>query len=176
MTTVAFWVLGICIIVVQTTLLQYLHPWLGRPDFLFIFIAFIAYRFVWISGILLVFSLGWIMDVVTGIQLGYYPLVCLVTFAILKSLSDNRLLKETAYQVPLVGLSYFIVCTLLHFSYSVVSSESLPEWSWGETLRQTALLTVSVIPIFVLCNSFFEYLERRRRKAKRNRRRPPRKR
>jgi rod shape-determining protein MreD len=175
-TAVAFWVIGIALIVAQTTLLQFLPDWLGRPDFLYIFIAFLAYRFVWVSGILLVFSLGWVMDVVTSIQLGYYPLVCLITFAVLKLLSDNKALKETTYQIPLVGISYFFVQMLLHFSYSVVSPENLPEWSWGRTLQQTALLMVSAIPIFVLCNSFFEYLERRLRMARKTKRRVPRKR
>jgi len=172
----AFWLIGILLIVVQTTLLQYFPPWIGRPDFLFIFIAFIAYSFAWIPGILLVFSLGWIMDVVAGIQLGFYPLVSLVTFAALKTLAQNKALKETTYQIPMVGISFFLVQVLLNFSYTLVSPEALPEWSWGGTLQQTALIMVSAIPIFVLCNTLYEYLEKRMRKSRRSRRRPSKKR
>ena len=32
----AFWVLGVALIVAQTTFLQYLPVWLARPDFVFI--------------------------------------------------------------------------------------------------------------------------------------------
>ena len=70
MMVLVFWLLGVLLIVLQTTLLQYLPLWLGRPDFIFIFVAFVAYRFAWIPGIFLVFTLGWILDVVAGIQLG----------------------------------------------------------------------------------------------------------
>jgi rod shape-determining protein MreD len=176
LSVLAFWLIGILLIVVQTSLLQYFPPWIGRPDFLFIFITFIAYSFAWIPGIILVFSLGWIMDVVAGIQLGFYPLVCLVTYAILKTLAQNKALKETAYQIPMVGISFFLVQMLLYFSYSLVSPEVLPEWSWGMTLQRTALIMVSAIPIFVLCNTFYEYLEKRRRQSRRSRRRSSKKR
>ena len=34
-----FWLLGIGLIVTQTTLLQFLPLWVGRPDFVFILVA-----------------------------------------------------------------------------------------------------------------------------------------
>ena len=98
-----FWVLGIVLIVVQTTLLQSLPVWLGRPDFVFILVAFTAYRFAWIPGIALVFTLGWIMDVMVGIYLGVYPLVCLITFTTLKLLTNKSPIKESTYQIPLIS-------------------------------------------------------------------------
>lgn len=167
-----FWVLGIVLIVVQTTLLQSLPVWLGRPDFVFILVTFTAYRFAWIPGIALVFTLGWIMDVMVGIYLGFYPLVCLITFTTLKLLTNKSPIKESTYQIPLVGLSYFLIQMFLYFAYSVTLPVDLPEWSWGLTLQRTGLVVAAAIPLFVLFSSLYEYLEKRRLRSKPLRRRP----
>ena len=136
----SFWLLGIVLIVVQTTLLQSLPLWLGRPDFVFILVAFIAYRFAWIPGIALVFTLAWIMDVVVGIHLGFYPLMCLLTFTALKFLTNKSPIKESTYQIPLVGLSYFLIQMFLYFSYSLTLPNIIrPALDW------CVLVTIAVI-------------------------------
>jgi rod shape-determining protein MreD len=167
-----FWVIGVALIVIQTTWLQCLPTWLGRPDFVFILVTFIAYRFAWIPGIALVFSLGWILDVVAGIHLGFYPLICLLTFVALKSLTNKSPIRESTYQIPLVGLSYFLVQMFLYFVYSFTLPEDLPEWSWGLTLQRTALLVAAAIPLFLLFSSLYDYIQKRRLRAKPLRRRP----
>ncbi len=166
-----FWSIGIGFIVVQTTLLPVLPQWLGRPDFLFILVAFIAYRFPWIPGIMLVFSLGWVMDVVAAIHLGFYPLLSLLTFATLKALAGKSRIRESTYQIPLVGVSYFLVQICFYFVYSLAMPDALPEWSWGQTLQRTVLMVVVAIPLFVLFNRLLENLRQRRAKAKSHRRR-----
>ena len=60
---IVFWAIGVALIVVQTTLLEHLPVWLARPDLLFVLVAFLAYRFAWIPGIAVVFSLTWMVDV-----------------------------------------------------------------------------------------------------------------
>jgi rod shape-determining protein MreD len=169
---ISFWVVGLALIVVQTTLWQSLPLWLGRPDFLFILVAFTAYRFAWIPGIALVFSLGWIMDVVAGVYLGFYPLMCLLTFTALKLLTNKSPIKESTYQIPLVGLSYFLVQIFVYFIYTIILPQDLPEWSWGLTLQKTSLLVAAAIPLFLLFSSLYEYLQKRRLRAKPLRRRP----
>ena len=89
-----YFFLGILLIVLETTLLQSFPAWIGRPDFVYILVAFTAYRFAWIPGLLLTFSLGWMMDALTGINLGVYPLECLAVFASLKALTTNNPLRE----------------------------------------------------------------------------------
>jgi rod shape-determining protein MreD len=153
-------------------LLQSLPLWLGRPDFVFILVTFIAYRFAWIPGIVLVFTLAWIMDVVAGIYLGSYPLLCLLTFTGLKLLTNKSPIKESTYQIPLVGLSYFLGQMFIYFIYSLSLPEDLQEWSWGLTLQRTALLVVAAIPLFLLFSSLYEYLQKRRLRARPLRRRP----
>lgn len=172
MVLLVFWMIGVSLIVFQTTLIQFMPMWFGRPDFVFILVAFSAYRFAWIPGIVLVFSLGWIMDVIGGIHLGFYPLVCLLTFTALKSLTVRSPVKESTYQIPLVGLTYFVAQMFFYFVYSLVLPEILPDWSWGVTLQRTILVVVSSIPLFVLFNKLYENLMRRRMRAKPLRRRP----
>ena len=167
----SFWVLGLALIVAQTTLLQFFPLWTGRPDFVFILVAFAGYRFAWIPGITLVFTLGWVMDVIAGIHLGFYPLLCLLTFTILKVLTTNSPVKESTYQIPLVGASYFLMQMFFYFVYSLTLPEVLPEWSWGEATRRTALVVVAAAPLFLLFNSLFEYLQKRRMRSAPPRRR-----
>jgi rod shape-determining protein MreD len=172
MLVLSFWALGIALIVAQTTLLEYLPLWLGRPDFVFILVAFTAYRFAWIPGIVLVFALGWVMDVVAGIYLGLYPLICLLTFAALKLLTNKSPVKESTYQIPLVGVSHLLLQMFFFFVYSIILPEMVPEWSWFRTLERTLLVVVSAIPLFVLFNRLHEYILKRPLRGKPTRRRP----
>jgi hypothetical protein len=61
----------------------------GHPDFLYIVVVFAAYRFGWGTGLLYVYVLGWMMDVVSGIHLGLYPLENIIVFSSLKLLTEN---------------------------------------------------------------------------------------
>ena len=167
----SFWALGIVLIIAQTTLLGYFPLWIGRPDLVFTLVAFIAYRFAWIPGIVLVFSLSWVLDVVAGIYLGLYPLVCLLTFTALKSLTNKSPVKESTYQIPLVGLSYFLMQIFYYFVNSILLPDMLPEWSWPGVLQQTILVIVSAVPLFIMFNRLYEYVLKRRLRGKPPRRR-----
>ena len=158
MQTVSFLIIGIVLILIQTTVLPILPSWLGTPDFVFILIAFLAYRFDMLKGLFLAFTLGWMMDVVSGIYLGAYLLEYLLFFIVLNTLTLNSPVKESAYQVPLVGLFYFIVQIILYFSLTVMIDDALPPWSWSRVLKETIILTVATIPCFLLFNSLNEYL------------------
>lgn len=169
-----FWSIGISLIVAQTTLLEYLPQWLGRPDLLFVVVAFLAYRFAWIPGILVVFSLSWVVDVVAGIYLGLYPLACLAIFSALKSLAQRSPVKESTYQIPMVGLGYFLMQIFFYFVSSLLLPDILPEWSWPGALQRTILVVLSAIPLFVLFNRLNDHLLKRRLRGKAPRRRSPR--
>ncbi len=171
MLVISFWAVGVLLIVVQTTLLEYLSLSAGRPDLLFVLIAFIAYRFAWIPGILLVFSLSWVLDVVASIYLGLYPLVCLLLFAGLKTLTNKSPVKESTYQIPLVGVSYLLMQIFFYFINSLLLPDMLPEWSWIGVLQRTVLAVLAAIPLFILFNRLYEYFQQRRLRGKPPRRR-----
>lgn len=159
---VPFFFLGIAAAVVQTTLFQYFPTWLGRPDLIYILVSFAAYRFTWFRGLIFVFAMGWMMDVVSGIHLGAYPLQYVVVFFFLKTLTENSPLKETAYQVPLVGLSYFIMQMTFYFLYSILAPDTMPAWSWGRVIQETIILLVATVPSFLVFNAFYEFFNKRR--------------
>lgn len=158
MQIVSFLIIGIFLITFQTTVLQFLPTWLGAPDLVFILIAFLAYRFEVLKGLLLTFLLGWMMDVISGIYLGTYLIEYLLFFIALNTLTLNSPLKESAYQVPLVGVFYYLVQFLLYFVLSIMVNDSMVVWSWSRVLRETIILTVATIPCFLLFNSFNEFL------------------
>lgn len=174
MHVVVFWAIGVFLIVAQTTLLEYLPQWLGRPDLLFVLVAFLAYRFAWIPGIIVVFSLSWVVDVVAGIYLGLYPLACLAVFTALKTVSSKSPVKESTYRIPLVGVGYFLTQIFFYFVNSLLLPDILPEWSWSGALQRTILVVLSAIPLFVLFDRLNEHLLKRRLRGKAPRRRPPR--
>lgn len=161
-----FWLIGLATIIIQTSLLQGLPDWFGRPDFLFILFVFIAYRFAWIPGIVVVFSLSWMMDIVSGIHLGFYPLVCLFLFTALKSFTYRNPVKESTYQIPLLGAAYLASQFLLHVIYSFRFEQIMPDWQWGERLQDVILLMIVAIPMFTLYNAVFLFLIKRRLQKK----------
>jgi rod shape-determining protein MreD len=162
MLILCFLALGVLLIVIQSTLLHFLPAWFGRPDLIYILVAFIAYRFDWIRGLFLAIIFGWIMDVVSGSYLGTYPLQYFLVFVCLKMLSENSPMKESAYQVPLVGISYFLVQMALYSMYSFTMPDTIPEWSWAQSVLIAAILTMATIPCFLLYSSLFDYLRKKR--------------
>lgn len=162
MLTLSFLVVGIALVVIQTTIFQLLPSWLESPDLIFILIAFIAYRFDWLRGLLLVVVFGWIMDVVSGLYLGTYPLLYLFLFISLKIFKENSPVKEVAYQIPLVGIAFFIGYSCLYSFYYLALPGVLPEWSWIRILQEMFILVVATIPCFLLYNSLFEQMAQRR--------------
>lgn len=158
----SFLLVGIALVVVQTSISQFLPSWLELPDLIFILIAFIAYRFDWLRGLLLVIVFGWIMDVVSGLYLGTYPLLYLFLFISLKIFKENSPVKEVAYQIPLVGIAFFAGYSCLYSFYYLALPGILPEWSWIRILQETFILIVATIPCFLLYNSLFEQMSKRR--------------
>ncbi len=166
MLALAFVLLGFLLITIQTTFFHHFPHWLGRPDLAFILVVFSAYKFSWFPGFLLAFLLGWLMDVTSGIFLGTYPLLVLLVFAIVKFLSQNSSVKETAFQIPLVGVSYFIVQCFLYLFFSLTQPGALPPWSWARVVHETFILLVASIPCFVFFNWMYEKIISRRVAAK----------
>ena len=162
MVILCFQALGVLLIVIQSTLLQFLPAWFGRPDLIYILVSFIAYRFDWFRGLFLVIIFGWMMDVISGMYLGTFPLQYFLVFVSLKILSENSPMKETAYQVPLVGISYFLVQMALYSIYSLTLPDAIPEWSWGRVVLISGILTMATIPCFLLYNSLYEFLQKKR--------------
>ena len=143
-----FFSLGIATLVIQTTLLQLLPPWLGKPDLMFLLIVYIACRPEIIKGAFLVLVMGFLMDVFSGVFLGLYPVIYLLVFAFIKGVSRQIAINEFAYQVPLALISYLLVNTGMFVISLILAPDSPPQWSWGGMILQLIVLAVIGIPVF----------------------------
>jgi rod shape-determining protein MreD len=162
MVTFSFLLLGFILLAVQTTLFTLFPHWLGRPDLVFILLVFSVYKFSWFPGLLLAFLLGWALDAVSGMFPGTYPLLALLVFVVVKFLAQNSPVKETAYQIPLVGVSYFMVQCFCFLFFSLTQPDLLPSWSWSRMVQETFILLVASIPCFILFNWLYEKIVKRR--------------
>lgn len=168
---ITFLILAVFLVVAQTTFLHFLPQWLGRPDFIYIHVAFIAYRMDWVRGGLLAFLTGWMLDVVSGVFLGSDVLECVVVFICLKLLTQNSPIRQSAYQIPLVGVSYFLVQVLITLFYSFTLAENASTWSWGLLLQETIIIVFAAIPCFLVFNALFEFIENYKASTKISRKR-----
>lgn len=162
MRVLGFFIIGVFTVVFQTTILPMLPDLLGRPDLVFILVAFAAYRFDWLRGIFLAFACGWMMDVVAVSHLGLFVFEYLLVFGCLHTLVMTSPMKESTYQVPLVGISYMLGQFILYLSLGLVVSGSFMEWSWDRVFRETVVMMIASIPCFLLFNAFFEYFQNRK--------------
>ena len=164
--------LGLFLLSMQTTLFTLFPEWLGTPDLLFILLVFVAYRFNWFGGLFIAFCLGWMMDVVSGIYLGTYLSAAVIVFCLVKFFTQNSPVKETAYQVPLVGMSYFLLQCLFYVFFFFTQPGVLPPWSWAKIVQETFILLVAAIPCFVMFNWMYEKINSHRQAAKVKKRAP----
>lgn len=167
-----FWLVGLFVIVLQTAILPCILPALWIPDLLFIFVAFCAYRFSWVGGVFLVFTVAWMQDVVSAVELGFYPLECIAIFACFKLLTHNTPVKTVVYQLPLVGGGYIVwqlftyaIYTLFHVSHPLYFSSP-------ELVFETGLVVVSTFPCFLLFTRMTEWIDTKKLWMKPPRRRP----
>lgn len=154
----SFLLLAVFLVVSQTTILHFLPYWLGRPDFIFILIAFVAYKFDWLRGGLLAFMAGWMLDVVAGAFLGADVVECVMLFIVLKLITQNNPIRQSAYQIPLIGVSYFLVQLLISTFYSFTESASASTWSVGVMVQETIIIVFAAIPSFILFNALYEFV------------------
>lgn len=162
MLVLVFFVLEIVLVSLQTTLMPYLPQALGKPDLIFILVAFIGYRFDWLSGLVLIFLVGWMLDVVSSLYMGTYSIQYILVFIALKAVAANSPLREVAYQVPLTAFFYLVSQLALYFIFSMVTPESQSLWSWTETVQNTIILLVATVPCFLFFNLLFERFSARR--------------
>ncbi len=169
-----FWVIGVLLVVLQTSFLPLFFSAAFTPDFIFIFVTFCAYRFSWVQGVILAFSFGWMMDVATAVHLGFYPLEYLVVFSSLKLLTANSPVKAVVYQLPLVGLGYLVWKICSYILHSLAHPEYFTDWSSQQLVYGTVLVLLAAIPCYGFLGIIYEKVENLL-KAKQPPRRRPRK-
>jgi rod shape-determining protein MreD len=152
-----FIVLGLLLIVLQTTVFM-IHPlWVAAPDLYYILVAYLAYRFDLLRSLIIIFPLSWTMDVLAGVVLGMYPALCFGAFFLLKALAVKVPLRESFYQVPMIGVSYLVVSKIVYIGISLFEPGVIAPWSWPEMLVRAGLMVLLAYPLF----RFFEFINKR---------------
>ena len=175
MITLTFTSLAVVLVVLQTTVLPLLPLGIDRFEPVYLLVAFAAYRCAWLPGVVVAFTAGWFLDVLAGTNLGVYPLVYLGLFCGLKLLTTNSPVKESAYRVPLVGLSYLLAQIALYFIFLMVQPGTSSYWSWAGLFKGVVLLVIAAHPVFLLLGRLHDHLEQRARNSRSTRRRIARK-
>jgi rod shape-determining protein MreD len=152
----SFVIFSLIIFALQTTLFPLLPTWLGRPDLIFLLVVFLAYRFDSVKGAAVVFFIGLLLDVFSGIFLGIYPTIYLLIFFVLKMLSKH-IANETTYQAPLAVVSYLFYACCVFVSTSLLAPEIELDWSWRTMLLQILMLAIIAMPFFLLCELYMNF-------------------
>lgn len=153
MTVLVFLFIGILLLVLQTSLLPLLPSWLGRPDLLFLLIVFLPSRQDPLRGAVTVFALGLLMDIFSGVFLGFYPITYLLIFFALKSLYRVVEVNESFYRAPVAACVYLVTAGAMFLAIIFFGQGNRPVWSWGAVLLQTLLVAIMAMPLFI----FFDY-------------------
>lgn len=157
MFVLSFFVLGLLLIGLQTTLFMINPLWSAAPDFYFVLVAYLAYRHDILRGLIILFPLSMIFDVLSGLLLGMYPALFILGFLLLKFMASHLPVRESLYQIPMVGVSYLLVNWLVYVFMSFAASAVLVPWSWPVMLMRAGLVVLFAFPLFW----FFEVFSRR---------------
>lgn len=157
MFVIGFFSLGVLLIGLQTTLFMVNPLWNASPDFYFVLVAYLAYRHDLFRSLIILFPLGLIFDVLSGVLLGMYPALFILGFLLLKFMASHLPVRESLYQVPMIGVSYLLVSWLVYVFMSFASESPLVPWSWPVMLMRAGLVILCTFPLFRV----FEFFNRR---------------
>lgn len=153
--------LGLLLIVLQTSVFMINPLWVAAPDLYYILIAYLAYRFDLLRSLVIIFPISWTLDVFSGVVLGMYPAICFGSFLLLKALAAKAPVRESFYQIPMIGVSYLIVFKIVYVGVSLFEPGAAVAWSWPEMLIRVGLLILFAFPLFRL----FESINKRFQKS-----------
>jgi len=157
MFVIGFFFLGLLLIGLQTTIFMVNPLWTAAPDFYFVLVAYLAYRHDLLRSLIILFPLSMIFDVLSGLLLGMYPALFILGFLMLKFMASHLPVRESLYQIPMIGVSYLLVNWLVYVFMSFAASSVLVPWSWSLMLMRAGLVVLFSFSLF----RFFEFFSRR---------------
>lgn len=151
-----FMVVGLLLVILQTTLCMPTPVWPAAPDFYYVLVAYLAFRLDVLRSLLILFVLVCILDVLSGTILGMYALLCFGGYFLLRLLSAKLPVNESLYQIPLVGLSYIAVSWVVYLLLDLLEPGQQVSWYWWKMLVRTTLVVVVSYPLFFL----FDFIQK----------------
>ena len=147
--------IGLIALLIQSSALKFLLPDHTVPNFCLVFVVFLAFNEVSITGAVLVFLLGLIFDLSSGVLLGPWAGAFAGTYTILCLISRRVFLDSipAAFLIILIG-SY--LSNLLYISLAF--QFRVPQSDWVSNLIESSI-TAAIGPIVL--GVFYSLLVRR---------------
>ena len=160
MVVVSFILLGVLLVIVQTTLCMPSPVWWLAPDFSYVRVGYLAYRLDLVRSVIILFPLGCTLDVLSGTVLGLHSLLCYGGYFLLRFVSGKLPVLESLYQIPLVATSFLAVNWCAHVVITAVDEELLLPWSWWRMLVRALLVALFALPLFRLFDAVRKITQR----------------
>lgn len=149
MLVVYFLLIGLVLVLLQTTVFMPSPVWLFAPDFYYILVAFLAYRLDLLRSILVLLPLGCILDVLSGTVLGMYSFLCFSGYFFIRIVAGRLPINEYLYRIPLVVVSFLSVFWGVFFLLRFFETGEQIVWSWWQMLVRVVLVAVFTYPLFI---------------------------
>ena len=150
MLTLAFIVVGLLLVTVQTTLFMPGPIWVFAPDLYYILVAYLAYNIDIFRSVAIILPISCVMDVYSGTIIGMYPAICYCGYFLLKFIVSKIPVRSSLYQLPLIAVSYLMVCWFIVVLLNFFQPEAGMFWSWSPMFLRAALLYLCSYPLFRL--------------------------
>jgi rod shape-determining protein MreD len=143
---------GILLLTVQTTLLLSLPIHRIRPDLMLIFTLWLVFSYPPLSGGLLAFSLGYLLDLFSGNTFGLYTFSRAALFFALYCFRDHFYLEGFFPQSFLVFISALLEGLLLIILIAIFNPHLLLSYyvSWAKVLLLQSFFTGLISPLLFL--------------------------
>jgi len=142
----SFFITGLLLLILQTSLFPDFPDWFGQPDLLFILIAYCALRLTFYSGLFLVFLLGMTLDIFSGFYMGLHTVAYLLLFFILQGVSRQLDLEYITHQPVICAMGYLLTNGLVFLAASILANGTAFSWSWPPILLGTIMVAVFAVP------------------------------
>jgi rod shape-determining protein MreD len=120
-----FILLGVLVLTLQTTLLEFFPIQSIRPDFMLVLTLFLGFSFPPVPGAILAFSLGYLVDLFSGNAFGFYAFSRILLFYGAYLFKSKFYLEGFSSQFIFVFLLSFLEGLLLLFFLSLLSPDPL---------------------------------------------------
>jgi rod shape-determining protein MreD len=141
---------GILLLTIQTTVLLALPIHRIRPDLMLILTLWLVFSYPPLSGGILVFVLGYLLDVFSGNSFGLYPFSRVLLFYVLYHFKDHFYLEGVVSQFFLTFISALVEGLFLTVLLVIFNPHPLQTFygTWATVLLPQALFTGLISPLF----------------------------
>ncbi len=147
---VGYYVLiGVFLVLIQTTVCMPTPVWLFAPDFYYILVAYLAFRVDLLRSLLVLLPLGCILDVLSGTVVGMYSFLCLFGYFSIRVVAGHLPINESLYRIPLVAVSFLAVSLCFFFLLRFFETGEQVVWSWWQMIVRVLLVIIFTYPLFL---------------------------